>query len=334
MKCPHHPKQDVAGYCAVCGAFGCDECLTNHQGQLLCSKHYKPVEAEKEREKKFAKARKRQARQRLVVHYKDGTIERGVCFALNPRDSDFHLNKVDDRGITTDDSIHIRFEDLKAVFYVKHFHGRKRKHTGDDNHTHHNPFQDSTVEGSDVIVKFNDTEVIKGHTVHPYNPDEKRFFLIPDDPEDNNISILVEKSALEAVYTPEEYEEIKRAERERRQQEAKQGSAQLSQEETMGDFYFETRNYPVALQHYQEAEKKAGATNRLRKKIVISKFNIGMQHIKRREYAEALECIEEVLKFAPENKSALKKRAQLKRILHKEKKRQSKEEEFEENPSA
>lgn len=295
-----------------------------YEGQLLCKRHYKPVARELEEQKKFQKARKRQARQRLVVRYKDGTLEKGVSFAINPKEGGFHLDRVDDRGVTTDESIHVNFTDVKAVFYVKRFEGLKRgaAHSQDDHH-HHQHRNDPTFEGSEVVVVFFDGEVIEGHTMHAYNPEERRFFLIPEDEDTNNVTILVEQSAVSGVYTPTEYEAKLAADKEARRRKAKESNSSLSQEETMGDFYFETRNYSAALEQYLIAQRSNPESSRLQKKVVLSKFNIGVQHIKRRDYPKALEFMEEVLKFSPNNASALKKADQLRKIIKKEKKRKA-----------
>ena len=151
-----------------------------------------------------------------------------------------------------------------------------------------------------------------------YRGDESRFYLIPKDPKSNNVSILVEASAVEGVYLPEEYQALRVREREesRREQEV---ATDLSREETMGDFYFETRNYAAALKQYELAAHKYPATRRLRKKMLVAQYDVGVQHIKRRNYTEALACMEEVMKVDPHNAHALKKAKQLRRIIQKTK---------------
>lgn len=247
--------------------------------------------------------RKRQTRQRLVVRFKDGRTEYGVCFALNPRDSGFHLDKVDKSGITTGNTIQVRYADLKAVFYVKSFDGKYDKNQR---------YREWAPEGNELVVEFNDGEIIRGATMQRYDPDDPRFYLVPQDPTTNNISILIERSAVKRIMTPEEYE----ASRTQRHEERKAGEkTELTQEETMGDFYFETRNYPAALEQYQIALKKNPQSGRLRKKMMASQFNIGVQFIKRRDYAQALECMQKVLHMDPMNEHARKKVHQLKKIL-------------------
>lgn len=310
MKCPNHSREDVTGYCNVCGTLGCAQCLKMHEGKLLCNKHYRPIAQQIEAGKKRILERKRHPRQRLVVRYKDGRILQGVCFALNAEDPGFHLDIVDDKGATSEETVDVQFEDLKAVFYVKSFDGKFDKHA---------KFREWTPEGSKIIVQFYDGEVIQGYTLRKNEHTKGRFHLIPEDMAANNISILVESSAVEASYTPEEYKEKIAREREERKQKVGKDSVDLSQEETMGDFYFETRNYTAALDEYRKAIKKYPQSHRIRKKALLATYNVGVQHIKRHEYNEAMECMQTVLATDPNNIHAKKKALQLRRIIQKAK---------------
>ena len=83
----------------------------------------------------------------------------------------------------------------------------------------------------------------------------------------------------------------------------------------MGDFYFETRNYSASLEQYAVAQKKYPDSKRLRRKIMASQFNIGVAFIKRRDYAQALDCMQKVLQMDPANEHAKKKYQQLRKIV-------------------
>jgi tetratricopeptide (TPR) repeat protein len=255
-------------------------------------------------QKRQEQAKRRQTRQRLVVRYADGRTEYGVCFALNPKEGSFHLDLTDKDGVTTGKTKQIRYADLKAVFYVKSFDGKFDKGVR---------FHEWAAEGNELIVEFKDGEVIRGLSVHHYDPDEPRFYLVPKDPATNNISILIERAAVAHTYTPEEYEARRAEKLEARK--ATEAAAELTQEETLGDFYFETRNYAGALEQYTLAAKKFPQSGRIRRKMLAAQFNIGVQHIKRREYAQAMAAMQKVLHMDPRNAHAQKKVAQLQRIL-------------------
>lgn len=313
MKCPNHPENEVTGYCGTCGAFGCAECLTQHEGLLLCARHYRPIAKKIEEERKLEKARKKQIRQRLVVRYQDGRTERGVSYALNTRDSSFYLDEVDENGVATGKTHSVRFSDLKAVFFVKSFDGNFDKRRR---------YSEWAPEGSEMWVEFKDGETIRGFSLRHYDPAEPRFHIIPSDPATNNISILVEAAAVHRVYTAEEYQAKRAQEEQERKVKREAGAPDLSQEETLGDFYFETRNYPAALEQYELAMKKQPKSGRIRRKTLAAQYNVGVQCIKRREYREALMYMERVLAIEPENPHAVKKVVQLRRIIEREQKKQ------------
>ena len=56
---------------------------------------------------------------------------------------------------------------------------------------------------------------------------------------------------------------------------------------------------------------------RLLKKLVMARYNCGVQFIKKRDYPSAYACMQEVLKFDPTNIHAKKKALQLKKIMQK-----------------
>jgi tetratricopeptide (TPR) repeat protein len=304
--CPSHSRKEVVGYCSVCGTFGCSECLTQHKGELFCAKHYRPI-AQSIEESKRLDERKQRPRQRLVVRYADGRREYGVCFAMDLREEGFHLDMVDASGATLGKTEYVKFQDLKAVFQVRSFDGKFDKAL---------QYKTWTVEGPELVVVFNDGEVLRGFSPQRYNPNDPRFYLTSNNPMDNNIIILVERRAVEAVCTAQEYEELKVRKREG----AKDSGLpeDISHEEVTGDFHFEMRDYETAFEHYQQALAKFPRLGRLQKKVVLALYDVGVQHIKRHEYDKALACMERALKVAPNNEHVVKKVSQLRRILHKE----------------
>jgi tetratricopeptide (TPR) repeat protein len=307
MKCQFHPRNEVIGYCSVCGGFGCQECVVRHNGVLYCQRHYRPIAQKLEEERKQDLTRRKHMRQRLVVRFGDGRLVYGYCLALNPKDHGFHLEVVERaEGITTGTTTPVRFTDLKAVFFVKSFDGNFDKTLR---------YREWSPEGNQMVVEFKDGEVIRGSTLHRYEPTDARFYMVPDDPNSNNISILIEASALAGVYTPQEYE-LRLTQQKAETKKASDG-ADLSQEETLGDFDFETRNYHGALAQYQAAQKLFPQSARIRRKVLATQYNIGVQHVKRREFPQALEWMQKVLKADPENQHAQKKIIQLRRIMDK-----------------
>lgn len=305
MKCPNHSQNDATGYCSVCGDFGCTECLFQHEGQTLCARHYRPIAKKIEEERKQEGVRKRHQRQRLVVRYLNGRCEYGVSFALNLHEPGFHLYLVDSSGTPVDKTKFVQFRELKAVFLVKSFDGKFDKNLR---------YREWNPEGAELVVRFKDGEVIRGFSLQRYDPGALRFHLIPLDPATNNVSVLVEVTGVEGVYTPDEYQRTKAQEK---VDEPVEAQTTLSQEETMGDFYSETRNYAAAFEQYKAAAAKNPKLRRLVKKLFFTQYNLGVHHIKRHEYDKALAYMETLLKTDPNNPRVLKKVSQLRHIISK-----------------
>ena len=308
MQCPKHSRNQVIGYCHVCGDFGCADCLHEHHNQLYCDRDYQPIAEMLERKKKQKESLARADRQRLIVREMDGTVHMGVCFALNPHSDGFHLELVDRHGHPKEKSRYIPFKNLKGVYYVKSFDGDFDK----NQHFHHN----HTI-GRPMVVVFKDDEVLTGYTVHAYNEATPRFYIIPDDPDTNNISVLVERNAVEGVYNPDEYKR-------RKQQEIedfikKHPIEGATKEELHGDFHFHHHQYVRALKYYRMAQREDPDSLRVRKKIVMAQYNIGVRYVKNHDYERALACMELVLEMDPANMRAQHKIEQLREYLAKHK---------------
>lgn len=126
----------------------------------------------------------------VVVHYKDGDVKYGIPLSWNIEDKGFLLQPEKEAGSA---SMFIPFQDLKAVFFVKHFDkeiARKMK------------FSNIFAKKDYVKVTFKDGEKIKGYTIKDYNPQAPRFFLVPETVsgrEENNLCILVERRCTKKV---------------------------------------------------------------------------------------------------------------------------------------
>lgn len=297
MRCPHHPFTKAVGYCTVCGEFGCASCLTEYEGQFYCRRHYRPIEEKIAREQRIEADRKRPQRQRLVAHLQDGRTARGVCRALHLEGDSLQLELVDRHGKPLGKSMNVRFQELKALFYVKSFDGRHEEEEEPPPALH--------PGGVSLVVEFADGEVLEGRTLRPYNPKEPRFFLVPADTDSNNISVLVERAALRAVHAPEEYHEHRRQERDR------YVNAHLRpghpREAIVGDYYFEQHDYRRALKHYRLAAREKPNESAIRKRIAASEYNLAVRYLKQRDFRNAKKALQAVLKEDPSNTRARRK---------------------------
>jgi tetratricopeptide (TPR) repeat protein len=302
--CLYHPFQRAVGYCHVCGMFGCKNCLTEHEGAMYCSTHYRPIADKLAHDKHMEKARHRRHRQRLVARLKNGETLRGYSFHMDTSAPSFYLDLADENGTLMDNKVEVLFEDLKALFYVKSFDGhfdRKRN------------YLDQEPAGSDVVVCFKDGEVMRGKTLHPHGSSDANFYLVPNDSESNEITVLVIRSAVTGVYTPEAYTARQHEERE---EYVRQCVAEGRQrEEALGDYYFNKQDYGEAVRCYTAALRERPESHTLRKKLAATEYNRGIIHIRNHDYAHALKCMQMVLQYVPGHEKAAQKAEKLRARL-------------------
>ena len=74
----------------------------------------------------------------------------------------------------------------------------------------------------------------------------------------------------------------------------------------------------AALEQYRAAAAKFPQSGRIRRKVLFTQYNVGVQHIKRHEYPQALSYMEAILKVEPRNERVAKKVSQLRHIIKKE----------------
>jgi hypothetical protein len=118
---------------------------------------------------------------RVVVHYLDGRIVKGVCQDFYPNRERFHVAPPG-KG----PALSVDCRDLKAVFFVHDYDGNKNRQDlrgflGGPDETRH---------GGKVAVLFQDRELICGYSLGQ-RKDRNGFFLFPADQESNNARIYV-----------------------------------------------------------------------------------------------------------------------------------------------
>lgn len=131
-------------------------------------------------------------RNRIVLHFKDGSLLKGYTHDFTPLREKFHL--IIDEGPERGNVHEVCCSDLKAVFFVKSFDGNR-------NHIEKNNFGEVDavgLRGLKVKVEFPDGEVIRG-TSFGYSRGRKGFFVIPVDPSSNNERIYVVTNRLRDV---------------------------------------------------------------------------------------------------------------------------------------
>lgn len=242
----------------------------------------------------------RRERQKLVVRTKKGEVYCGMSFDMNRKVPEFHLDLQNVKGESLNRTIHIAFDDVKAVFYVKSF----------DGHFIPEDFQPWPLpEVQAIAVEFQDGEVLIGRPAHKTWNDEARFYIIPEKQDGNNMMVLIERSAVAAVHDAKSY--VRRQHQEFEKYKAEHMKVGVPEDECKGDFYFSRHDYNNALRHYRIVHEKDPADTRVVRKMCAAKYNLGVRHIRNRDYEQALHFMHLVLKLDPAHPQAREKAAQL-----------------------
>jgi hypothetical protein len=125
---------------------------------------------------------------KVVVHYKNGAVIKGTTLDFVAEKPKFHLTHPDQRIEEID------LETTKAVFFVKTFEGNKDYREPKD----FSGVKPADLRGLKVKVAFQDGETVLGSTMG-YNKQRKGFFILPVDPQSNNIRIYVVASAVKDI---------------------------------------------------------------------------------------------------------------------------------------
>jgi hypothetical protein len=123
----------------------------------------------------------------LVARFRDGRTRKGISLNVDIAKPTFHLR-------AGDDTIEVRLADLKALFFVKNLAGNSA----------HNEATEPTagdprlVGAKKIAVTFDDGEMVVGMS-NRFPPAGTFFFMLPIDPNSNNVRILVNRAATVSI---------------------------------------------------------------------------------------------------------------------------------------
>lgn len=126
----------------------------------------------------------------MVVRYTDGKVMKGFTQNFSPSRDRFHLILFDKPSAET---IEVLLKRLKAVFVVRDFYGNP------DYHERKKYMKGENPSGLKLEVTFADGEVMVGSTALSYDPKRPGNFIIPADPNSNNMRVFVVSSAVRSV---------------------------------------------------------------------------------------------------------------------------------------
>jgi hypothetical protein len=122
---------------------------------------------------------------RVVVHYLDGALLKGVTHDINPNRDSFHV-----KDHLSGEVAFVEFRDLKAVFFVKSYEGDPAYEERRD--LAQNGF------GPRIRISFRDGEIMEAYTLG-YDRNRPYFYIFPPDPDSNNDKVLVVRSAARQI---------------------------------------------------------------------------------------------------------------------------------------
>ena len=113
---------------------------------------------------------------KIVIHYQDGKLLKGITNDFFPNKESFHLTPPD--APPGNIPLVVSVSELKAVFFVRKFSGNSR-------HDDIKEFDPSkNLIGRKLKVTFKDGELMVGVT-NAYDPSRPGFFLSPADTQSN-----------------------------------------------------------------------------------------------------------------------------------------------------
>ncbi len=127
---------------------------------------------------------------KVVVRYRDGKTIKGYTQNFFPNKPTFFVQPHNSKN--TDDKIDVSVKELKAIFFVRDFHGnakyieRRKVATGD------------RPQGRFIEVTCKDNEVLVGSTAG-YDPQRAGFFMFFVDSQGNNIKAYIVADAVARV---------------------------------------------------------------------------------------------------------------------------------------
>lgn len=122
---------------------------------------------------------------KVVARYRRGRVLKGYVRELDVHQGRFRLE------MPGGHVVEVVLADLKALFFVRSLHGDSDRHEDRIPDPADPRLQTSRV----VTLVFEDGEVMTG-LMQSYPTSDPFFFIVPVDPESNNIRILVQRAAV------------------------------------------------------------------------------------------------------------------------------------------
>jgi hypothetical protein len=127
---------------------------------------------------------------KVVVKYTNGTVIKGFTQNFSPNRDWFYLTPADK---SSGGAIQVFVKRLKAIFIVRDFNGNPEYDERKKYIEGQNP------SGVKLEITFTDGEVMVGSASLGYDPKRLGNFIIPADPNSNNIRVFAVSAAVKSV---------------------------------------------------------------------------------------------------------------------------------------
>jgi PilZ domain len=124
--------------------------------------------------------------QKVIARFRDGRLVRGYTNDFHP--SKLHLHLSAEPNAT--DTLFLKHEQLKALFFVREF-------VGNPSHVERKDFE-GTLHGRKISVTFLDGETLIGSTLG-FRGEGNGFFVHPADPQSNNLRVFVAPGSTQKI---------------------------------------------------------------------------------------------------------------------------------------
>ncbi len=124
----------------------------------------------------------------VVARYQDGRVVKGTSMDVDPNKPVFHVKP--EGG----PALEVRMGDLKALFFVRSLQGNPARNDAQTLDP-----ADPRSRGSTLVrLGFADGETLTGLSIG-YPPKKNFFFVLPVDPQSNNVRVLVNREAVTSM---------------------------------------------------------------------------------------------------------------------------------------
>jgi hypothetical protein len=130
--------------------------------------------------------RKTMLKNKIVVHYEEGKLFKGVTNNFSPNKNAFHLVLMNEPPDSK--PLELTITGIKGLFFVKDYFGNP-------DYREKKEFDPSRpIVGRKIKIFFKDGELMVGTTIG-YQKDRQGFFVVPADPDSNNERCFVVASS-------------------------------------------------------------------------------------------------------------------------------------------